>query len=119
MSNVTQIDQGDSLKELREGLSKSHRKIMKAILPEIERELIDSLPELEDGVNTSGASGSVSITLAIRAGKRGRFLGKLSARVRTPRESIEFDFHVGDDNQLELGLPPGWDEGTVGDEDED
>jgi hypothetical protein len=74
---------------------------------------------LNAGVNTAKASGSFSSTLQVSKAKRGRFSGKLSTRVRTPREATEFDFHVGDDGQLQLGLPPGYGEGAAEDEAEE
>ncbi len=105
-SNVTPID---GLDELRKGLTPGHRKIVRAYIRQVERDFIEALPELNEGVNTSAAQGSFSATFAIKKAKHGRFSGTLSCRVRTPREPTEFDFYVSDDRQLELGLPPGWD----------
>jgi hypothetical protein len=82
----------------------------------VERELIDVLPELNAGVQTSAASGSFSTTLQIARAKKGRFKASISARVRSPREKLELDMHIGNDGQLELGLPKGWDDGLDGGE---
>ncbi len=108
--NVTPID---GLDELRKGLTPGHRKIVRAYIRQVERDFIEALPELNEGVNTSGAEGSISTTFAIKKAKHGRFAGTLTCRVRTPREPTEFDLHIGDDHQLELGLPPGWDSGAA------
>lgn len=113
--NVTAI-KSDTLDALRKAMTPAHKKIVRTVLATVERELIEALPELQEGVNTSAAEGSFSCTLAIKKAKKGRFVGKLSARVRTPREPTEFDFHVADDGQLELGLPAGWDDGNNDDE---
>lgn len=93
-----------SMKDLRATLTPNHRKIVSEVMGQLERELIAALPELQAGVNTAAASGSFSATLQISKARK-RFKGKLSARVRTPREPYELDFHL-DDGQLTLGLGP-------------
>jgi len=100
-----------NLRELRQSLPESQRKIVQEVMAHIESELIDAFPELNMGVQTATASGSFSATLQIKGGKRGRFVGKVSARVRTPREPFEIDMHIDDDEQLSLGLPTNWNEG--------
>lgn len=116
-TNVTAI-KSDSLEALRKALTPAHKKIVREVIAVVERELIEALPELQDGVNTAGASGSFSCTLGIKKAKRGRFAGTLSARVRTPREPTEFDFHIAEGGQLSLGLPKGWDDGDEDDGEE-
>jgi hypothetical protein len=108
--SVTALPAPESLEALRKTLTAGHEKIVRSVMAAAERELIDSLPELQDGVNTAAAEGSFSLTLTIKKAKRGRFAGKLTCRVRTPREPTEFDFHVAEDGQLSLGVPDGWDE---------
>lgn len=107
-----------TLGELRKGLSEGQRKIVATVVGHIERELIDILPELQAGIATSAASGSATFTLQIARAKKGRFKADISARVRTPREKLELDMHVGSDGQLSLGLPKGWidGEGNEGEE---
>ena len=109
MSSSSPVTPIDGLDELRKTLTPGHRKIVRAYVRQVERDFIDALPELQEGVNTSAAEGSFSATFAIKKAKKGRFSGKLTCRVRTPREPTEFDFHIDDDRQLLLGLPPGWD----------
>lgn len=93
---------------MRKALSEGEAKIVTTVIERIERDLIEALPELNEGVNTAAASGSFSSTLQIKSGKRGRFKATVSSRVRTPREPYEIDMHVSDDGQLALGLPEGW-----------
>lgn len=104
-----------SLKDMRATLSDGQRKIVQTVLGHIERELIDTLPELNAGVKTSAASGSFSVTLQVKHQKRGRFVASVGARIRTPREKLELDMHLAEDGQLSLGLPDGWDEAEEGD----
>ena len=110
MTSVTALPKPDSIQALRKTLSRGQQSMVRQLMEANERELIGSLPELAAGVQTSGRSGSFSTTLSIKGGKRDRLLGKLSCRVRTPREPIEFDFKLSDDGQLELGLPDGYGE---------
>ena len=98
-----------TLAELRKMLSVGQRKIVDHVIKHLERELIDALPELNDGVQTSAAQGSFSATLSIKKAKKGRFSGTLASRVRTPREPIEIDLHIDDSGQLSFGNPAGWD----------
>jgi hypothetical protein len=105
-TNVTAID---PLESLRKALTPAERKIVRAVMSGIERKFIDALPEVQAGVESSGAQGSFTATMAILKGKRDRFAGRLTTRVRTPSEPIEFDFHIDTSGQLALGLPPGWD----------
>ncbi len=97
-----------TLSELRKTLPTGQRKIVQYVMEHLERELIDALPELNDGVQTSAAQGSFSATLAIKKAKKGRFLGTLASRVRTPREPIQIDLHIDDSGQLSFGNPDGW-----------
>lgn len=101
-------DSPTSLEDLRKGLTAGQRKIVKAVVGHIERELIETLPELNAGVQTSAASGSFTSTLQISKAKKGRFKAEIGARIRVPREKLELDMHLGSDNQLELGLPAGF-----------
>jgi hypothetical protein len=103
--------EGQTLAQLRKGLPDGQRKIVGAVIAQIERELIDILPELNAGVQASAASGSATFTLQIARARKGRFKAEIAARVRTPREKLELDMHVGTDGQLSLGLPAGWIEG--------
>lgn len=105
-----------SLTDLRATLTPSQRKVVRVVADQFERELIESLPELNAGVRTAQASGSFSSTLQVKKAKRGRFAAKFSTRVRTPREAVEIDLHLADDGQLSLGLPPGYDDGAEDDE---
>lgn len=90
------------------GLTAGQRKIVQAVTSQFQRELIEALPEIQAGVQTSGAQGSFSTTLDIKHAKKGRFKGVLRPRVRRPREATEFDMHIDSDGQLSLGLPAGW-----------
>lgn len=99
-----------TLKDMRAKLTPGHRKIVAAVIDHVERELIEVLPELNAGVQTSAASGSFTTTLQISKAKKGRFKADIGARVRVPREKLELDMHIGDDGQLSLGLPTGWEE---------
>ncbi len=114
MTSVTALPKPDSIQALRKTLSRGQQSMVRQLMEANERELIASLPELAAGVQTSGRSGSFSTTLSIVGKKRNRLLGKLSCRVRTPREPIEFDFKLSDDGQLELGLPDGYGETVEG-----
>ena len=106
-TNVTAIN---PLETLRKGLTTAERKIARAVMAGMERKFIDALPEVQAGVESSGAQCSFSATMAILKGKQDRFVGRLTTRVRTPSEPIEFDFHIDPSTkQLTLGLPPGWD----------
>ena len=111
MKQVTPIrEEGPKdLAQLRKELPKGQRKIVQYVMEHLERELIDALPELNDGVQTSAAQGRFSATLTIKKAKKGRFLGTLASRVRTPREAVEIDLHIDDSGQLSFGNPEGWD----------
>ncbi len=97
-----------SLADLRARTSAPHLKVVKAAVAAFERRLLEKFPEVQAGVASSAASGSFTATLEVRKAKKGRFVGALKARVRTPIEPIEFDLHIGRDGQLSLGLPAGW-----------
>jgi hypothetical protein len=101
---TTQIKQ--TLEALRKSLTTAERKIVTAVTNQFERDLIDALPEIQEGVQTSAAEGSFSTTLQIKAAKKSarRFIATLKPRVRVPREPTEFDMHVADDGQLALGF---------------
>ncbi len=104
-TNVTPIDRLD---KARQGLSSGQQKVVRAVMYAAELEMIDALPELTDGVRSSARQGSWTVTLELRAvGKsEEHFKATLKPRVRVPKEPTEFDFHLGEDRQLELGLPP-------------
>jgi hypothetical protein len=105
-----------SLTELVAALPPNDRKIVKALIDPIMRELILALPELNAGVKTTARQASLSATATIKGAKRGRFRGTVTVRVRTPRDPHEIDFHL-DNGQLSLGLPKGWqDEPEAADE---
>lgn len=89
-------------------LSPGQRKIVTSVTAAYQRELIEALPEIQAGVQTSGAQGSFTTTLDIKHAKKGRFKALLKPRVRRPREATEFDMHIDADGQLSLGLPAGW-----------
>jgi hypothetical protein len=95
-----------TLEQLRKGMTPAERKITTAIVAQFERDLIDALPEIQEGVQTGEAEGSFSVTLQIKAAKKSarRFVAKLKPRVRVPREVTEFDMHLGTDGQLALGF---------------
>ena len=107
MGKVTPIhvEVGDrpDLEELRKGLTEEQLRIVGKVMEYTEIELIESLPELNAGVNTSAAKGSFSMTLSIAAAKKS-FRATVSSRIRVPREPYEIDMHL-DDGQLALGLP--------------
>ena len=103
-----------ALDDLRRSLTAGEKKIVRAVVAQYERDLIEALPELNAGVNTADAEGSFSSTLSVKAGKRGRFKGMLAPRVRVPKEKTEFDFHLNDDGQLDFGLPSGWQDEPTG-----
>jgi len=100
------------LAQLRKELPAGQKKIVSAVMAILERDLIEVLPELNAGVQTSAAQGSWSPTLQIKKAKQGRFSATLGSRVRTPREKIELDMHIDTDGQLSLGLPKDWDDGA-------
>lgn len=91
-------------------LTTGQRKIVKMVLAHIESELIATLPELNQGIQNSTSGGSFSVTLNIKPAKRGNFKATVAARIRSPREALELDMHLGKDDQLTLGLNEGWDE---------
>jgi hypothetical protein len=96
------------LAQLRKELPAGQKKIVATVMAILEKDLIEVLPELNAGVQTSAAQGSWSPTLQIKKAKKGRFSATLGSRIRVPRESVELDMHVDDDGQLSLGLPQGW-----------
>ncbi len=111
------VGTGTTLAELRKQLPPGQRSVVKQVMAHMEREVIESFPELNDGVQTSAAEGSISLTLQVKAAKNGNFKGTVSTRVRSPREPLQIDMHMGDDNQLALGLPdpdPDQGEGEAG-----
>lgn len=112
MKSVSPInpDAPKDLAQLRKELPAGQKKIVSAVMAFLERDLIEVLPELNAGVQTSAAQGSWSPTLQVKKGKKGRFSATLGSRVRFPREKIELDMHIDDDGQLSLGLPKGWDD---------
>jgi hypothetical protein len=94
------------LEQLRKGLTAAEREITAAITAQFERDLMDALPEIQEGVQTSSGEGSFSVTLQVVAAKKSarRFIAKLKPRVRVPREVTEFDMHLSTDGQLALGF---------------
>lgn len=94
------------LKELRAALPHDAAAIVKRATEHFERELITAWPELTAGIRTSASEGSFSATLQITSAKKGRLKGKMTARVRTPREALEIDMHLDTTGQLALGLGP-------------
>ncbi len=110
-----------TLAERRAALSPAQKKMAKAVLEAVEAEFLMALEELNAGVATSARTASFSATVQVKGAKRGRFRATIACRVRTPRDPVELDMHVGEDGQLSLGLPKGYteDAGDAGDEGED
>lgn len=103
-TNVTAID---PLEHARETLTKGQQKLVRAVMRQAELEIIDALPELTDGARSSARQGSWTVTLDLKAvGKsEDHFKATLRPRIRVPKEPTEFDVMLGDDRQLELGIP--------------
>ena len=110
MKAVTPIkpDGPKTLEQLRKEMTPGQKKIVAAVMQVLEKDLIEVLPELNAGVQTSAAQGSWSPTLQIKQAKQGRFAATLGSRIRVPREKVELDMHIGNDGQLSLGLPKDW-----------
>jgi hypothetical protein len=98
------------LKELREKLSTTERKLVKDSMLKIERDLIGALPEMLAGVIATRSQSSLSPTIALTPkGKRGNNVKlRVSSRVRAERSAFEDEYHLTDDGQLALGFeePP-------------
>ncbi len=111
-STVTPIGKGDAIDEKWKAMPKGVKAAIQFCAEEYRRNLIDAWEEVNAGVNSAKAEGSISNTLAIKADRagRGRFRATMTSRVRTPQEPVEIDLHLDKDGQLSLGLPPGWDE---------
>ena len=92
-------------------LAKGQQAVVEAVVKQFRSELIETFPELNLGVQTSAASGSFSATLSIVKARKNRFSGKLKCRIRTPREPLEIDMHLDEDQQLSFGAPTeGWED---------
>lgn len=104
MGQVSPIRAGDTETKWKE-MTPGTRKVIDTVMKSIKGKFVDAWEEVNAGVNSSGAQGSVSATLEIKEGKAGRFKGKLKTRVRTPQEPVEFDLKLNDDGQLELTPP--------------
>lgn len=100
---VNGTDSADILKAARERLSPDERKIVKRICAAYELHLIESLPETIAGVRASGKQSSFTETVMLKPAKKSNLHISLAPRVRAARESIEFEAHIDDDNQLALG----------------
>lgn len=97
-----------SLKEKRERLRPAEKKIVKRACEAIEGQLIEALTELVSGVQVSGKQSSFTPTITLKAKRRKDGSVKnleciVAPRVRAAREAVEFEVHIGDDNQLTMG----------------
>ncbi len=123
---------GDSavltLKEKRLKLSSDERTMVRRIMAHIEEQFIDSFDELIAGVRVSAKQASFSPTIALNKAKRSNLRVTVDARVRAPREALEFEAHLTEGGQLALGWeedptepdetrgdPPGFDDTTPDD----
>lgn len=120
MSVATNVSEIPTLKMRREKLSKSERKIIDRCVAAAELQLIDALPELLNGLEVSGRQSSLSITTTLKKAKGPNVTVLVAPRVRAAREAEEFQVHLTDDNQLELGwLDTSDEEKTRGGNDDD
>lgn len=99
-SNVTPIL---NLKAKRDALPPSERKIVKRCVEAYEESLIDSVSELKSGLEVSGRQSSFTSTTTMKQAKGSNISISVAPRVRAAREALEFEVHITDDNQLELG----------------
>lgn len=100
---VNGSDSAELLKAARERLSPDERKIVKRICAAYELHLIESLPEAIAGVRASGKQSSFTETVTLKPAKKSNLHISLAPRVRAARESIEFEAHIDESNQLALG----------------
>lgn len=103
------------LKEKRASLAPDERKLVTRVMNHIEEELIDSFPEMINGVKVSQKQSSFSPTISLNRAKRQNLKVRVDARVRAARESLEFEARLTDDDQLALG----WDHADEGEDDGD
>jgi hypothetical protein len=111
-----------NLKEKRALLSEDELQLVRRIMIHIEEQFIDSFDELIAGVRVSDKQASFSPTISLNKAKLNNLKVKVDARVRAPREALEFEARLTDDNQLALGWeqdpdvvddstdPPGFDD---------
>lgn len=92
-----------TLSELRGRLSSSEQKIIRRCSEAAEKQMIGALRELLDGLEVSGRQSSLSITVTLKKQGRHNVALSVAPRVRAAREAEEFEVHVTDDRQLELG----------------
>jgi hypothetical protein len=64
--------------------------------------LIGAISELVAGLE-NGRQSSFSVTVAFKTAKGRNVSVVVAPRVRAPRESTEFEVHLTDDRQLEMG----------------
>lgn len=95
-----------SLTELRETLTSGEKRLVREAMKHIEREMIETLRQVTAGVRTSEKQGSFSTTLEVKKAGKGRLKASVGARVRTPREALELDVYLDENQQLALGLGP-------------
>lgn len=100
-------------------LSPSERESVVTVHERMLSELIDVLPELRAAVKASSKSASTTLTVSLKPGKKGHIRARVGTRVRAPREELELDMHITDDNQLSLGFPPGYEDDGDGTEPDD
>lgn len=84
-------------------LTKSEEKIVKRCVKAYERMLEAAVPELISGLRVSGKQSSLSTTTTLKKAKGRNITTIVAPRVRAAREAEEFQIHLTDDNQLELG----------------
>ncbi len=114
-----------TLKEKKAKLSTDERTMVRRIMAHIEEQFIDSFDELIAGVRVSAKQASFSPTIALNKAKQSNLRVTVDARVRAPREALEFEAHLTEGGQLALGWeddpgdgddrvdPPGFDDDTT------
>lgn len=91
-----------TLKSKRDALPKGEKQIVKRVVDAFEERLIDAIGELVGGLE-NGRQSSFSATMALKMAKGRNVSVIVAPRVRAPRESTEFEVHLTDDRQLEMG----------------
>lgn len=85
--------------------------IVDELIPYIEKELVDCMPELAAAVKVGEGEGSISITMQLKQVKPKRgaksptnlVKGEIKTRVRAPRQPIPVELHLDDSGQLAFG----------------
>lgn len=87
----------------RKDPSVDFKPIVQDVALHFEKELSDSIAELNEAVIVGEGEASFSCTIQIKKGKKGKFTATMKSRVRAPRAPIEISMHLNTKGQLELG----------------